>query len=660
MRVACKLGTVGLALVLGLVFGCKSEPAPEQTEKKVEQKAPPAAEQKAAEEPKAQPKETPKEEPKQAETPKQEPQAPAAPSQPAAPTANAPAASGVPLAADVLPANTAAVFGTLAISEWVKILAAVGVTTERLLASDAEFQEALDLLGVNPLTEEGLVSLGIDTSRSPLLAFVPGTQVEALGIMALPMMPGKSGIALLKDLLAKRKAEDKDKVKAEEGKHGDVPILWMTKQSDGDLAAVMDMSGYWFLIFVSEGHASQEAEAEEVRGLATRIAEPSTSRMSSTPGFKETVAGMEGSIIQIYATFQGLLPLMLKDREGALFASWLGNYTGAALWVKEEGNSANLVVRTYGNQPSGMFRDRDIELAKLVPVEPLLGFHMALNAAKAVELLERGLANDKSMTREFQEGWGELLSKLGLPAGTRIDELWNGEFGFFMGMITKDPGQIVRSLAGFVGVADETRVRTAIDAVIAKEDKAKSIIRETVGDVPVWRLRIEGMDMAVVVTGGRLWYLGDANQAAALVKGEAGKLTASERGTKMAGVMSLRSSSVAFADLQKIMLMALPLLSSGDREDLMEAMPLITALDNATFSLEEAGVVDTGTLAVSMTAPVRETVIKLVQQLVAKEFEKAALKKAEPARGPQENVKVEPPVPTQAPTVPAPAPVPVK
>lgn len=622
-----RFGMMSLALAFVLALGCKSEqpqaPAEQKEEAKKAEPAAPAKAEPGKDEKKSEVAPAPAEAPKQPEAPKSAEPA-------AAPAEGAPAALAAgtrPLAADVLPSDVAAVFATFGAEEWMKLLAEIGVTKERMLKSDPDFQEALDALGVDPLTADGLKALGLDMNRSPALAFIPGTDVDALGVFAIPMAAGKSGVALVKDVMAKRKPKEDVVVSSEESKVGDTLVLWMTKErgTEKELAAVMDLGGYLVLVLALEHGADTESGRAQVRTLATRIADVKTERLASVPGFEEATAGLDKAVATIFVTAKGLIPLMMRERDTAILVPLMASFDAGVLWAEEKDNNARMGMRVVMKEATSYFTKRDTAVRNIVPVEPLLGFHAAGDSTKLIPMLEGMIQSNKDVAEGYAKGWSEALKAMGLPEGTRIQDLWSGELGFFMGTLAKDEQVMMKSMVGFLGVANEALLSQAIEGSIKASGASPMVQREVIGQATTWRVKVPPVDAGMALLGKRLWIAGDFSLIQAVVAGE-GKLAKTERGQQVTAVMATESPKVFYIDLQRFMLSLLPLIGSGSQDDLMVAMPLITELNLGSVAVEEKGKAVTALVDVTMNSSVRGTFVKLLQQAVNREFERSPKK----------------------------------
>jgi hypothetical protein len=545
--------------------------------------------------------------------------------------------------AAVLPDNVAGVAWSTSIDDALEWAGTMKVSSETLDGMGVNYSRMVAKLGFDPLDAGALQELGLDTAGTPAVALAPAPMAEGLVVIYLPMLAEHSGIdsfvkittTLGADALIVEKAED----------HG-YAVGWIYKMEadyaqtnlgsyrDEEAAAseaaqayappqkrlrgaLVEIGGALLLITPVDYDRWHIEEIEgELRTFVSKVVDDTTPRLATVDGFEDSVAGSGGALLGVYANSAGLRGMMAQARSLAPMAAALTDIVGFGAYIKEVDNSIVAVAQSVasGDSPKQFLRERDSKVLKLVPGEPLMGLHLAIDSELMMHELEKGFALEPRLWREYQEGKQEAQEALRLP-GVEIHQLWDGEFGIFLGDLAPSKEFLVRSTVAFAGVKDADKLGTALDAVAIMS--RGDMVSDAIGTSKAWRISEGSLTMGVMLHENRLWFSGDWSTLAKIEKGEHGELLEGERNEVIAAVMNEDNGFASYSDLKKPMAMAMAMGGRSDREMMALVAPLLSKLDYLTYTGRQEGRVSIATATLHLDG---QTPSSAVAEAVASQF----------------------------------------
>ncbi len=353
--------------------------------------------------------------------------------------------------------------------------------------------------------------------------------------------------------------------------------------------AMVDVDGgLLFIAPVDYRNRHKEEIETELRGFVAKVLDPSVPRLADLDGYGESVAGSGDVLLGGYANPIGLREMMAGEKDLAPVVAALTEVAGFGAYVKEEGNSLVVVVQTVATskEPKQFLRKRDQAVLSLVPGEPLVGLHLAIDSELMMRELERGIALEPKAWREYVEGKQEIQEALKLP-GVEIHQIWDGEFGVFVGDLAPSPEFIVKSIVAFAGIKDAEKVKAALDAAVTLS--RGELVAEKVGEDPGWRFSADGLTMGVLIHDNRLWFAGDWSVLSKIEKGEKGGLFSGERSKVLAAVMGEDYGLASYSDLKKPLSLVQAMAGRRDKEMLATVWPALSKFDYVTYSGAQDG-----------------------------------------------------------------------
>ncbi len=552
------------------------------------------------------------------------------------------------LAGNLLPAETMLAIGGFSFERWLGLLSKIGINYEFMMAQDDEYADVVALLGADPLTLDGFRSLGMDPSSFPVVAFVPGKSMEALGLFAGGLQGGHSCVAKVKEIALRRPADVQKRNPVGEATVGASPVLWLLGDDPGELAgAVVEYGGWCFYVFSGDGETENKEQETELRQFVSTLVNPETPRLSSVDGFSEVLEGSQGAVATVFGNREKAQALMEQNRDARGFVEWLKRFTVGAMWVKEDGKRLTYVGRARSVARGLASGGRDSAVRSLLPAIPVVGFQGRIGWDDVMGLFTLAGEDEKKARGEWDEAWGKAAAAAGLPAGTKLDQLWNGDVGLFFGHVSDDEQLVARSVVAVLGVKDEKLVASALDELfkLVPEEKRK---REDVQGAPVWRVTDWGLRTAATVHDGRLWLLGDGASVAGIIGGEKGPCVSDERAMKLTQVLSETADYAGFVDMRRLLLGAKDLMRAMGASRKLAKIPYITEMEMGSFSLAQKGNVVELSMEVSMLSDVMDIVVGVTRYMLQREFKRLGrsrgdVSKPDMARPVEAVPKIDPP-----------------
>ena len=517
-------------------------------------------------------------------------------------------------AAAELPQGVAALVWTAPLGDVLAGAREMGLTAEVLTGWSREFFNSSAQPDNSLLSAEGLTAVGIDIARAPTLVFTPGPHSAGLGVLYLPVLTGRSGTAVVREVAGRMLV---DPIMFSEMVVRGHAVLWLEGIGDNPSAgAVVEVPGGCFLVFpwrYRDDHAG--LISGEVSAFVERLLDPEVPRLADTPGYSAAVAGSGGSVLGLYLNPTVVRTHFSEDVEIAASLSLFQGLAATALYLTVQGNRATITGRAIGPEggDSATFRRRDDAVFGLIPGEAGAGIHLALAAEHVAAVMEGSLALLGEAGDEYQAGKRAAAQALQLPAGAELHHLWDGEIGLFVADLSLSPELMLQNTVLFAGLSDLGRAKTAVRAA-AQLAGEQHFAKEKSGSSPTWRIAYNGMVMGLMVHRGRLWFAGDLASLAAIEKGTFSDSTNEERTQLMTSDMREANGGALYVDLAAIVKNLPAVLDKQGLRSIEQFRPLLSDLDYLTAGAVVEGNVTT--IRLTLTT-VKESVGKLAAEAAA-------------------------------------------
>lgn len=503
------------------------------------------------------------------------------------------------------PKDTAVMAWSVSLEELFAMADAVGLSSQILSSLASEYREMVTLLGADPLTREGMTSLGLDLKGVPSLGYVPAPGFDGTLLVRLPMLPDKSGIAAFKGI--REKFKDEAEFILDEVVVAEHPVVWVKEEAAGPIrGAVLDLPGCSYVLApLNPSNRKAELEGAEVQRLVKDLASPQSERLDKVTGFAEVTQGLGRVLVGIYVTGDGLVKAAANDRDLAQMLAGFSEMYGMVGYLQEDGGVLRLGMKAYSREAQQIVRTRDLEVLKKVPGSPLMGLHMALDAAALMKSMEKGLASQPELYEEYARGKREAVKELGLPDGAELQDYWDGEFGLFVGDFAASPEYMSRQFLVFLGVKDEAKLTAWATQFLAKYMNEIPLSVRNYGSVVGYVFTQGPVSVGAMISDHRLWIAGDLSWLDAIAKGEQGKLFDGERSRLIARSMGLKSPMVFYMDLKKPITLLSAAMGSVSRGDDMEqrAWAMASRLDFVEYESNQEGPLSWGVLTLTLDLP---------------------------------------------------------
>ncbi len=497
--------------------------------------------------------------------------------------------SGPPAAAtslaSLLPADTPLLAWTTDLGSLIELGRDAGLDGTVLAANHAGFGEAVKKLGANPLTVEGLATLGIDTSGAVGLALTPAQSAGVIFALYVPMISGPSLPTRLTEIFDK--LEVSQRVTIEEASPNGRPVSWLFPVREGQkgpgIAAFLEVDGGTLVLFPANDRRSDAGEVEKDIAAYVDLLGRGGETLDSAPAYDDALGSTDGALLAAFFN-PGVATRSLElgdDSVQALF--WImASVKGAGFSLVEEGPALRLKSLTLlesAEVASGA--PRDLSVLDLIPGHPVAGLHVAIDLTKALAELERTLPEEVYRTHPIVSALTARDSFLGVSEEIRILDLVNGEVGLFLGHLGDTPEATLNSLVGFMGAGNEL-TRAVVLRLIDTFLGARVVDERDVGGTTIFVLDSLAGSPGLMLMGGRLWFAGSHEALVSVAKGEKGNLTDGDRNLRIASVMREEGSVALYADLERIVA-GLPALIGASIEERGEAGRLLGTLDYLTL-----------------------------------------------------------------------------
>lgn len=503
--------------------------------------------------------------------------------------------SGPPAAASklasLLPAKTPLLVWTTDIESLLELGRDAGFDGAVLAEQHARFGDAVKKMGANPLTVEGLGSLGIDTTGSVGLALSPAKEAEMIFALYLPMVPGQPLAKRLMEIF--QKLEVAEHVTVEEASPEGKPIAWLHPIKDGQMgpgiAALLEVDGGALVLFpANDSRAKAEDVSKEISAYAEGLIAGDSETLDSVPAYGDAVATTGGALLAAFFNPDDSTRTLNLGDESMQMLFWvMASTQGAAFSLVEDGSALRLqsyTVLESADVAAGA--PRDLAVLDLIPGHPVAGLHVAIDLKKALAELEKTLPtkefNSHSLVKFTTRG-----SLPGLDEGTSLMELLSGELGIFLADMGDSSEATVAHVVGFIGVKDkvtEGLVKGLLDDILGARDVA---VAEVLGTT-IYRLSFFPGSPSLMLKDGRLWFAGTNETLVSVAKGEKGSLTDGDRNSRIAAVMREEGSVGLFVDIDRVVARLLPLLGASI-EGMGPAGRFLATLDYLTLGARVDG-----------------------------------------------------------------------
>jgi len=367
-----------------------------------------------------------------------------------------------------LPKETMLVAWSGKIETFVGMAEKVGLTNEGLKEMSHEYRHTVEKLGFDPLTAAGLGEFGVDVTGPLGIAMVPSPNADVLVMLYVPMTGSKSGVEAVRKLIETAAPGELELGDAEESGH---KVLWFRPTGGAHaLSGCVEFDDGMFVVFPGDHRSSRAAKIEmELQSLVKSLASGEGEKLASSADFAAALKGCDNELFgAVFMPEPARQLLMSGDDEVAALIPALADLAAAGVFLREEGSGLHLTsvsVAREGVAPYG--RERDTSALDFVLGQPMAGLHLAVDAERVLKVTETALAAEKWLWREYKEGMAEMTEELGLPPGTRLDQIFDGEAAFFLSELSENPEAIVQGILGLVGIADVALVSSAMDGLLA-------------------------------------------------------------------------------------------------------------------------------------------------------------------------------------------------
>ncbi len=503
--------------------------------------------------------------------------------------------------AGILPEDTTLLVWTGAIDELMAIAGEAGLDGEALAAAEPDFGEVVKKLGANPLTVEGLKTLGVDPSAAVGFSLVPAKDVELLMTVNIPLLEGKSAVELAKEVITK--LELAKEVQLDEAEQNGRRLAWVRPILDGQagpvVAAIMDLDEAGLVVFPGKQRRRlADAIEQQVKAYVPKLGGDSGT-LAQVEAYSDAVSGGDAALLgAFFNPGPDTRELSVDDGGMQLFFWVAASALGIGGQVVVDGQELALKFRSVlVDSQVAAARQRDLEVLDLVPGQPIAGLHLAVDLGKVVEELRKTLPSDAFNSHTVVKTFTSPDGIPGLPEGTTLMEILDGELGFFLGELTGDPKRSVQSVTAFIGVKDQKSAEGMLVELLRSPGTQAG--EEKVGDTTIHTLDFFGeMTAGFMFLDNRLWLAGSVENLRKIAEGKKGGLTEGERNSKIASVMRTEGALAMYVDLPKVIegVAANMGRRAGDREGPLWG--LLDELDYLTFEASLDGNVVASKIAV--------------------------------------------------------------
>ncbi len=465
--------------------------------------------------------------------------------------------------ASMLPADTPLLAWTTDIDSLLELGRDAGLDGAVLAEKHTGFGAAVKKLGANPLTADGLTTLGIDISGSIVLAVSPAQQAGLLFALHLPMTAGPSTATRLTEALGK--LELLDRLAIVETDLNGKPVAWLHPTRDGQrgpgVAALLDVDGGTVVLFsaIDRGHNDSDISTE-ITEYARRLTSGGEATLESAPAYAEVVGRTAGALLAAFINpGDATRSLQLGDDSAQLFFWLMASAKGAGLSLVEDGPTLRLKVTTLLTSAGvAVGAQRNASILDLIPGHPVAGFHLAMDFHKALTELERTLPLERFKSHPVVQALSTRGGLQGARDDLRLIDLMSGEIGLFLGHIGNTPESTLSSVVGFVGVEDELTESLLLGLVEAAFGDGK-VDQQDIGGIAVYGLKSLAGSPGLMLKDKRIWFAGTQEALFGIARGAEGNLTGGDRNGRLAALMREAGSVALYADLDKIIAGSLPL-----------------------------------------------------------------------------------------------------
>ena len=532
--------------------------------------------------------------------------------------------------ADHLPKETMFVAWTGKIETFVAMAEKVGVNSENLKEMSGDYRQAIDKLGFDPLSRSGLEQVGIDVSGPLGLALAPSVKADVLVMVYVPMGSGKSGVAEVRKLVETLAPGDLELGDAEENGS---KVLWFRYSGDRGSgharAGCIEVEDGMFFVLPGDYRSRFAAEIElELQTLVKALAGPAGDKLSSSPDFAAAIKGCENELLgAVFMPEPARQLLMGGDDELAALLPALADLSSAGAFVMEKDSGLHLTFTSVAKEGVAAYgTKRDVSALDYVAGQPIAGAHFAVDIGRVLTVFETAISSDKRMWRKYTRGMEEISEELKLAPGTKLDQVWNGELGYFMSEISENPEAIMNGILAFAGVADEQLVTRILDAVLYKSDG--KMTKGTVGETTMYRVSEDGVTVAFMVYKGRLWVSGSVPALEDIANGKEAGTLGKDRLGKVSDVLRDKYNSLAaYADLEQILLRIPAMMSKRERKKAESVWPFLSQLDYASLQVAQDGRATVSTFSIYVkSGGFTEAVLKVAGTAFGMEMSKYSRK----------------------------------
>ncbi len=452
--------------------------------------------------------------------------------------------------AKVFPDETTFLAWSGSVEELLAVGRDAGFDGEALATENGRYGEVVEKLGANPLTIEGLKTLGIDPSGSLGFALIPSKEATMLAAVHIPV--SGSAIDSLKELL--KKVEFPGNLILEEVDSNGHRLAFLGNNSKERIeAALLEVDGGAVVLFAVNHKISRTPEiVTEIKAFADSITSKKE-RLSSVDSFDETVHWSNDSLAGLFFhPGPDTRQLEFKD-DGAQFFFWImASAVGVGAELALENKSLVLRSNTlFSGADSIAFGERDVSVLEDLPGNLTMGFHVKLDLEKLQRELNSSIPDGAKEHHQIYKLLSGVGPEIGLPEGKNLRDLLSGELGFFAGAIEPDLFRSLEGMVVFAGLNDSPMA----EEVLLKLSKGllRDPEKEVLGDGTLYTYKA-GLDTPVGmwITPSRVWVAGDTRilRQMAEKKGEFGD---SKRAKEIAGgLFDDDNVGAGFIDIQAI------------------------------------------------------------------------------------------------------------
>lgn len=384
------------------------------------------------------------------------------------------------------------------------------------------------------------------------------------------------------------------------------------------LAGLVEVKGGVFVVLpLSLKRGQQEEEQAGLQALVDKLTDDQGKKLASVEGFGRVTEGSQGSSVGFYLNPVSSYAAVSKIPYWGPVFSGLEQLDGMAAWLKLEADGYTMISRSLIKEGPyrKLLRTRDDKVLQLIPQGAVAGIHLAVDAEQWQKEIEKGLAAEPSLWRDYQRARKELQEE-GLPPGLELYQLWNGEAGVFLGAVSPpNPEYLAKTVVGFLGIADQTVVTGLLEGFTKGLGSSLASSRTT-GDLTIWQFNAGPLSPGVMIRDGYLWFAGDCSLLDKIAAGPSGGLFEGERAKQLTEVLRTRGALAGFLDLKELVK---SLSSTLSKRELREAEPfwlLIEKLNLLSISnVVEDGMYTTTTRILVDTTDLRGLITGLISTL---------------------------------------------